>query len=183
MKETTSYPQIRRAAPFDVTSIASVLKQAFAKYEPLYTNEGYAATTPDADGVRTRMEEGPVWVALYNGEIVATASAVSKPAGLYVRGMAALPASRGLGVGRLLLVEIERFAATHGYKRLFLSTTPFLTRAIRLYESCGFQRASDGPQDLFGTPLFTMQKMLQGPCLLGNAIRASRYSSCRRKIT
>jgi putative acetyltransferase len=161
MKETTSHPQIRRATPLDVTSIASVLKQAFAEYEPLYTRAGYAATTPDADGVRTRMEEGPVWVALYNEEILATASAVSKPAGVYVRGMAALPASRGLGVGRLLLVEIERFAATHGYKRLFLSTTPFLARAIRLYESFGFQRSSDGPQELFGTPLFTMEKLLQ----------------------
>ena len=43
---------------------------------------------------------------------------------------------------------------------MFLSTTPFLESAIRLYEKFGFQRTSDGPLDLFGTPLFTMQKSL-----------------------
>lgn len=161
MKKNTNRPEIRRAKPSDVTSIASALKRAFAEYEPLYTSEGYAATTPDADGVRKRMQEGPVWVALYKGKIVGTASAVSKPSGLYVRGMAALPSARGLGIGRLLLIELEKFAVTHGYKRLFLSTTPFLARAIRLYESFGFQLSSDGPQELFGTPLFTMEKMLQ----------------------
>jgi GNAT superfamily N-acetyltransferase len=63
-------------------------------------------------------------------------------------------------VGRLLLEKIESFASACGYKRLFLSTTTFLGRAIRLYESFGFQRLNDEPHDLFGTPLFTMEKVL-----------------------
>jgi GNAT superfamily N-acetyltransferase len=145
--------------------IASVLKQAFSEYELLYTKEGYKATTPDVDDLRIRMEQGPVWVALCNREVVGTASVVSKPEGLYVRGMGVLPASRGLGVGRLLLEEIERFAAASDHKRLFLSTTPFLGRAIPLYESFGFRRVNDGPHDLFGTPLFTMEKTLQRAAL------------------
>ena len=161
MEEGVARVLIRRATQHDIATIASVLAQAFVEYEPMYTREGFAATTPGANGVRKRIEEGPVWVALYNRRIVGTASVVSKPAGLYVRGMAALPSARGLGVGHVLLVEIERFAATHGYKCLFLSTTPFLARAIRLYESFGFQRSSDGPQELFGTPLFTMEKLVQ----------------------
>jgi len=37
-----------------------------------------------------------------------------------------------------------------------------LSRAIRVYESFGFRRTEDGPQDLFGTPLFTMEKALSG---------------------
>jgi hypothetical protein len=36
--------------------------------------------------------------------------------------------------------------------------TPFLNTAIRLYEAFGFRRMNDGPHDLFGTPLFTMEK-------------------------
>src|SRR5260370_227302 len=43
---------------------------------------------------------------------------------------------------------------------MYLSTTPFLDRAIRLYERFGFQRSDEGPLDLFGTPLFTMTKRL-----------------------
>jgi ribosomal protein S18 acetylase RimI-like enzyme len=43
---------------------------------------------------------------------------------------------------------------------MFLSTTPFLIGAISLYERAGFRRTGEGPHDLFGTPLFSMEKVL-----------------------
>ncbi len=155
--------QIRTATGNEARLVASVLRQAFAEYKPLYTSQGYSATTPGAGEIHTRISEGPVWIALHEGYIVGTASVVPKEAGFYIRGMAVLPAARGLGIGRLLLEEIEGFATANGCKRLFLSTTPFLHRAIRLYERFGFQHTSDGPHDLFGTPLFTMEKMVRRP--------------------
>jgi hypothetical protein len=57
------------------------------------------------------------------------------------------------------LDEIERFARDSNGLWLFLSTTPFLNAAIRLYELNGFRRPGE-PHDLFGTPLFTMEKFL-----------------------
>jgi GNAT superfamily N-acetyltransferase len=155
-----SKPQLRRATSEDAPLIASVLRQSFAEYEPLYTKEGYAATTPEPEDIRIRMEGGPVWIAVYDLRIAGTASVIPKPKGIYVRGMAVVPCARGLGIGQLLLDEIQRFAATGGCERIFLRTTPFLNRAIRLYQAFGFQRADDGPRDLFGTPLFTMEKIL-----------------------
>jgi GNAT superfamily N-acetyltransferase len=140
--------------------VASVLKKAFMEYESLYTKEGYAATTPEAAMILRRMQEGPLWVANYKKQIVGTAAAVSKETGLYIRGMAVLPTARSHGLGRLLLEEIKLFAAQHGCRRLFLSTTPFLNRAIRLYEGFGFHATKEGPHELFGTPLFTMEKAL-----------------------
>lgn len=95
---------------------------------------------------------------MHNGQIVGTGSVVSKPEGIYIRGMAVTPSARGLGIGYRLLDEIQRLAMAQGCRRLFLSTTPFLNRAIRLYERFGFQRTNDGSHDLFGTPLFTMEK-------------------------
>jgi hypothetical protein len=44
---------------------------------------------------------------------------------------------------------------------LLLSTTPFLSEAIKLYERSGFRRSTEGPRELFGTPLFTMEKQLK----------------------
>ena len=45
-------------------------------------------------------------------------------------------------------------------ERLILSTTPFLTGPIRLYEQAGFVRIARDHEPLFGTPLFGMSKIL-----------------------
>ena len=136
--------------------------ESFAEYESLYSAAGFAATAITADQIIKRIEEGPVWVALLDELIVGTAAAVPKGDSLYIRGMAVLPAARRQRIGEVLLKHIEHFAATEKLHRLLLSTTPFLHRAIRLYEQFGFQRIDGGPQDLFGTPLFSMEKVLSG---------------------
>ena len=104
-----------------------------------------------------------MWLALHGQAIVGTVSVLPKDDRLYVRSMAVLPTTRGMGVGGLLLGRIESFASAHRYKRLFLSTTPFLTQAIRLYERWVFMRTGEAPHELFGTPLFTMVKDLVPP--------------------
>ena len=152
--------RIRRASDGDANAIAALLREAFATYERLYTAAAYAATTPDAPGVRSRMSEGPVWIGLRGRLVLGTAAAMSRDDGLYVRGMAVAPRARGLGLGGLLLREIEAYARARRHARLLLSTTPFLDAAIRLYERAGFQRIDEGPHDLHGTPLFTMHKPL-----------------------
>ena len=84
---------IRRADESDVEQIATVLLRAFEEFRPLYTPAGFAATTPGADVLRSRLNEGPTWVAVHDGSIVGTVSAVTTEAGLYVRSMAVLPES------------------------------------------------------------------------------------------
>jgi len=117
--------QLRLAAVEEASSIASVLYQSFVEYEPAYTPEAFAATTPTRNQIENRFNGGPVWGALQNDGIVGTVSAVPKGEAVYIRSMAILPTARGQGIGKLLLRQVERFAYTHGYKRLFLSTTLF----------------------------------------------------------
>lgn len=161
MKRDVSGVEIRRADADDAEAVASVLRESFEEYEHLYTREGFDATTPACAAVLRRIEEGPVWVALVDDTVVGTVSAVPKGESLYVRGMGISPAARGRGIGELFLREVEGFASERGFKRLFLSTTPFLSRAIRLYERHGFERTGEGPDNLFGTPLFTMGKIVE----------------------
>jgi GNAT superfamily N-acetyltransferase len=144
----------------EASAIATVLRQAFFEYEPQYTRAAFAATTPTARQIEDRWREGPVWVAVQKEDLVGTVAAVPKSSGFYVRSMAVLPAARGQRIAGHLLKAVERFAGDHQFKRLFLSTTPFLDDAIRFYEHFGFQRSEDGPHDLCGTPLFTMVKVL-----------------------
>ena len=149
---------IRFATTNDAEAIASLLVESFVEYESRYTPEGFAATAITGEQIIARLSEGPVWVAMRKEEIVGAVSVVAKAESLYIRGMAVLPAARWRGMGALLLTHVEEFARTEGFSRLFLSTTPFLDRAIRLYERFGFRRTSEGPHELFGTPLFTMEK-------------------------
>jgi glutamate/tyrosine decarboxylase-like PLP-dependent enzyme/GNAT superfamily N-acetyltransferase len=164
--------QIRQADPSDGPAIESVLRVAFAEYEFLYTPAAFAATTPAADELRRRLDEGPTWIALLHRTVVGTVSAVLRGEALYIRSMAVVPTVRERGVGTLLLEHAERYARERGVVRLELSTTPFLTEAIALYKRLGFQASNDGPCELSGTPLFTMTKALASESrgLLSNAL-------------
>jgi GNAT superfamily N-acetyltransferase len=153
--------RIRRAVYADAAEIAGVLRQSFLEFESLYTPKGFAATTPDREQVERRMEEGPVWIALCEDRTAGTASAVPEgEKGLYVRGVAVVPSMRGRRIAEALMNEVESFARQNGCARMFLTTTPFLTSAIRLYERFGFMRVANGGADLFGTPLIKMEKKL-----------------------
>jgi ribosomal protein S18 acetylase RimI-like enzyme len=152
---------VRRAVVDEAPFIAHVLYRAFVEFEAQYKPAAFAATTPTADEIQKRWGEGPVWVAVQRHKLVGTISAVPKSEGLYIRSMAVLPAARGQGIGYLLLQKVEEFAVEQNLEHLFLSTTPFLIEAIRLYERFGFYRTTDFPHELFRTPLFTMVKLLK----------------------
>ncbi len=156
-----SHILIRRAVPDEAPIIARVLYQAFVEFEAQYTPAAFAATTPTSDQIRERWSDGPVWVAAQGDQLVGTISAAPKSEGLYIRSMAVLPSHRGHGIGHLLLQAVEQFAIVQGFQCMFLSTTPFLAGAIRLYERFGFHRTNGSPHELFGTPLFSMIKQLE----------------------
>jgi ribosomal protein S18 acetylase RimI-like enzyme len=152
---------VRLATVEDAPSIADVLRKAFVEYKPLYTPDAYAATTLSADRIRKRWSEGPVWVASDDGSIVGTVAVVRIQDEVYVRSLAVLPDARRRGIAALMLQEVAHFAVVEGARKLVLDITPFLRRAIRLYEKCGFRWTGDGPHSLHGTPIFTMTKELR----------------------
>ncbi len=152
--------KIRRAQSDDAPVISQLLHESFVEFKALYTDGGFAATAPGADQILIRLQEGPVWLALSENAVLGTVAAVIKDASVYIRGMAVVPWARGMGVGVALLQRAEDWAAVQSYQRLFLSTTPFLSSAIRLYERSGFRRSNKDPHELFGTPLLVMEKTL-----------------------
>jgi DNA-binding MarR family transcriptional regulator/GNAT superfamily N-acetyltransferase len=56
-----------------------------------------------------------------------------------VRRMWVAPTTRGLGLGRRLLAELEARAAAHGVRTLRLETNGTLTEAIALYRTAGYR--------------------------------------------
>lgn len=150
---------IRRASPSDAEQIAGVLLAAFSEFEALYTPSGFSATTPSPSEIIRRLVEGPTWIAQEGETVVGTVSALNRGEEVYIRSMAVLPTERGRGTATQLLTVVHAFAISQGTRRLSLTTTPFLSAAIQLYERTGFRRTS-GALDLHGTPLFAMVKEL-----------------------
>ena len=59
-----------------------------------------------------------------------------------LRKMYLLPAARGRGIGKLLLLRLIADARRLGYQRVVLETASVLTEAIELYRSAGFSPVS-----------------------------------------
>jgi ribosomal protein S18 acetylase RimI-like enzyme len=71
--------------------------------------------------------------------------------------MFVLPQFRGQGVGKALARKLIEDAHTIGYECMRLATGNFLTAAIQLYESLGFQRIepyNDVPEDIRKIAIF-----------------------------
>jgi GNAT superfamily N-acetyltransferase len=151
--------KIQRASPSDAEQIAELLLAAFSEFEPLYTPGGFQATTPSSAEVNRRLVQGPTWIATEGGVAVGTVSALNRGEEVYIRSMAVLPTERGRGTAPKLLAVVHAYAVRRGARRLALSTTPFLSAAIRLYERTGFRRIA-GDLELHGTPLIAMIKEL-----------------------
>ncbi|PYL23960.1 MAG: hypothetical protein DMF44_06545 [Verrucomicrobia bacterium] len=151
--------RIRRARRSESAAIESLLRESFREYEQAYTPEAFEITTPGKHDIEDRIKHWTVWVAVHGNVIVGTVSAYPEGATLHIRSMAVHPKMQGHGIGKLLLARIEHFARATGYKRLILNTTPFLTRAIRLYEDFGF-RFTGAKRKWFGMQLRSMAKRL-----------------------
>lgn len=81
----------------------------------------------------------------------------------YIQGMAVLPKGRGQKIGYQLLETIESYAKKNNCQELLLNTTPYLKKAISLYEKFGFKIINEPPYDLYKTPLFNMKKRFSNP--------------------
>lgn len=70
--------EISRATADEAASIASVLHEAFAEYQALYTAEAFAITTLTPAEIDQRWNEGPVWSVIKDGRLVGTVAAIAK---------------------------------------------------------------------------------------------------------
>ncbi|HEV8284411.1 MAG TPA: GNAT family N-acetyltransferase [Chitinophagaceae bacterium] len=159
MKTKRENIKIRVAVPEDAMTISILLYEAFNEYKSLYTEKAFAATLLGIPKIEERIYNRTTWIALYDNVISGTISLMNSNGSLYIRSVAVAPPAQRKGLGKALMKHAESEALKKGFQQLELTTTPFLFEAIRLYESLGFEPC--GSEDLYGTPLIKMTKILK----------------------
>ena len=143
----TSVVTLRLATPDDSETVADLIYEAFAPFESEYTAGAFEYTTPKADAIRPRFEEGPVWIAEMDGDAVGTVSGLPDGERFYIRSMAIKPTAQRGGIGQRLLDALEIYAREKGFEKLYLYTTFVLPGAQRLYEKNGFYVLRETPPE------------------------------------
>ena len=152
---------IRLAVPDDSETVASLIYEAFSPFEPEYTAGAFEYTTPKADLIRPRFEEGPIWIASLDGDDVGTVSGMFDGERFYIRSMAIKPTAQRNGIGQKLVDAFDSYAREKGFEKIFLYTTFVLPGAKHLYEKNGFNVLREThPDEWFGMAGLEMEKKI-----------------------
>lgn len=94
------------------------------------------------------------WIAERSGSIIGSVFVVDAGNGVaQLRLLYVEPDARGLGVGRLLVDQVVRFARDKRYRKIRLWTQAELVAARRIYTSAGFVLTESAPHHSFGRDL------------------------------
>src|SRR5262245_49449280 len=94
------------------------------------------------------------WIAEIDGENVGSVFLVKKSKmAAQLRLLLVDPKARGLGIGKRLVSECERFARQAGYRKIVLWTNSVLDAARHIYEEAGYRLIHEEPRHRFGHDL------------------------------
>jgi len=160
-KQRTREASVRLATPADAEGISRVIKEAFTPLREHYTDEAFEVVTPGPDMIVQRFDEGPMWIAEVDGDVVGTVSLITEPEGLYVRSMAVSPRAQRMGIGHKLLDALHEHVEGGEIERIFLYTTYFTPGAKDMYAKHGYTYVRDtAPDEWYGVPGLEMEKFL-----------------------
>ena len=155
---------IRPIAPGDDAALARVIRDTLTEFGA--AKPGTAYYDASTDHLPTLFQHTPrsaYFVAERGGELLG-GGGIFPTAGLppdvvELVKLYLLPAARGTGTGKALILKCLEAARAAGYAQLYLETTEELTQAIPLYEKLGFAYlpAALGESGHFGCQIWMLR--------------------------
>lgn len=136
----------------DVAAVTALLDDGYQPYRVHFPPEMWDAYWHEITDIESRRSMADVLVAAIGSDVVGTVTFYSRAqldghgwpdAVASFRLLTVARSAAGRGVGRLLVRECIERAVAAGAGVLGLHTAPFMTAAIRLYETVGFVRAPE----------------------------------------
>ncbi|MDE0936130.1 MAG: GNAT family N-acetyltransferase [Mariniblastus sp.] len=145
--------QIRRIQKKDNAQVARVICNVMTEFQAV--GEGYSIDDREvSDMYSNYRDERSCYYVITLDDAVVGCGGIAPLAGggkvtCELRKMFFLPQTRGLGLGRRLLIMLLNDARKHGYKKCYLETLDRMWQANELYKKNGF-KLLDGPQGKTG---------------------------------
>ncbi len=144
MQTTYKDYQIRDWQPTDRQAAAQVIASVLAEYGLSWEMSG-----ADRDVVEVEQfywgKGGEFWVVECGGNLIGTSAYYPIDRGhnaVEIRKMYLLPSSRGQGLGRFLLTQLEQTIQHRGYTEIWIETASVLKTATTLYEASGYRQTT-----------------------------------------
>lgn len=134
--------QIRIIKSTDNAALAKIIRDTFVEFNAPLTGTVYSDPQTDQLYEVFQSEGSAYFVAVLDGELlggcgVYPTEGLPQGCGELVKFYLS-PASRGKGLGRLLMEQTFDAAQKLGYQQLYLETFPELATAVSLYRKAGF---------------------------------------------
>ncbi len=127
--------QIIRATPADAPAVRRLVRDAYAKWVPIFGREP-APMLADYDVAVREHEVDLVYV---SDQLAALIEMIVKPDHLFIENIAVAPGHQGRGLGRRLMAHAEDRARELGLPNVQLLTGALMQSNVALYQSLGFQ--------------------------------------------
>lgn len=135
--------RIRKIKKEDNAGIAKIIRAAFDEFDAPKTGTAYADEDTDYLYELFQQERSAYFIAEENGTLLGGCG-VFPTEGLPF-GCAELvklylsDASRGKGIGKLLMNETLKSSEELGYKQLYIESLPAFSKAVSMYKKAGFE--------------------------------------------
>jgi GNAT superfamily N-acetyltransferase len=128
---------VRRMAPNDVPASRALLRQLGYPMDAQEVRRRYEAVAMSRDHILMVAEQGGSVIALCH---TFARPALDKPPEAVVQALVVDPASRALGVGKMMMAAVEAWAADRGYTSVTLGSSVSRSDAHAFYEAIGYAR-------------------------------------------